>query len=119
MVLGLNYVMLHLPNVAEVKDFYTELLGLKIEEQNPGFIQFERPGGNGATLAVSNFENADALARLELWWFVDDAQATYDKFVKQGVEIIAPLEDKPFGRAFGVKDPSGQPFYLLELPKAA
>ncbi len=114
MVQGLNFIMVHIPDVGLVKDFYTEKLGLTIEDQQPGFIQFGQPGGKGATLAVGNQGAGEARDPIELWWYVDNAQRTHDKLVEQGVEVVVPLANMPFGRSFAVKDPAGQTIFLLE-----
>lgn len=111
---GLQFVLLHVTDFAAARTFYTEKLGFTIESEQPGFVQFSRPGA-GATFALS--QDDGSLDRIELWWFVDDAHATHAALAAQGVTIVAPPHSEPFGCAFSVADPSGVTLNLLELPR--
>jgi hypothetical protein len=51
---------------------------------------------------------------LELYWLVDDAEAAFAELSPKA-EVSLPLKQMPFGKVFGVKDPAGQPRYLIEL----
>ncbi len=110
MLQGLNFVMLHVPDVAAVRDFYAETLGLPLVDQNPGFLQFA-PSGGGAALGIGVEPNAD---RIELWWFVGNADAAHIALRNKGVEIVSPPADMPFGRTLAIKDPAGSTLYLLQ-----
>ena len=114
MLQGLNIVLVHVPDVAQAKAFYTEKLGFTVENEVPGFVQFKQPG-SGATYAVGQTP-ADAAEDVELWWYVDDADATYAALRDRGVEIASPPKDQPFGRAFSIKDPAGTTLNMLQLP---
>ena len=80
---GLRFVVRHVTDIAAARAFYTEKLGLEVEVEQPGFVQFKALGG--APFAVS-LESADPVAvelpggqseALELWWYVDDADASH------------------------------------------
>lgn len=114
MLQGLNFVMVHVSDVAAARAFYTEKLGFAVEDEHPGFVQFKQPG-SGAAFAIGQL-TGPADERIELWWFVDDADAAHAALAKQGVEIVIPPHDEPFGRAFAVKDPVGNTLYMLQLP---
>lgn len=45
---------------------------------------------------------------MELYWAVDDADAAFRE-LSQRTEVSLPLEQRPFGKVFGIKDPAGQP----------
>ena len=47
MLNGLNFVLAHVPSIAEVLPFYTEKLEFEVETQVPGFVQFKQPNGQG------------------------------------------------------------------------
>ena len=107
MLLGLNFVLLHVPDVEKARAFYTEKLGLKVEDQAPDFVQFQQPMGNGAAFALSKGEDAATLSGAELWWFVDDADKTHADLIARGVEVVSKPVDEPFGRTLAIKDPAG------------
>jgi len=105
MLTGLNFVMIHVQDMTAARAFYTEQLGLTVADENPAFIQFAQPGGQGATFAIGVAENATPLNEgTELWWFTDDADAEYAALVARGVTVVEEPHDMPFGRTFAIKD---------------
>ena len=107
MLLGLNFVMLHVPDIEQARTFYTEKLGMVVEDQQPGFVQFKQNAGMGAIFALEEQAGASPYQGVELWWMVDNADATYATLVSNGVEIVSQPTDEPFGRALTIKDPAG------------
>ncbi len=114
MIHGLNFVMLHVGDVAEARAFFVNQLGLEIEDESPEFLQFKTPNG-GASLGVGRPPSAAADAT-ELWWFVDDADAVHADLVAKGVAIVQPPTDEPFGRSVVIRGPGGHALHLLQLP---
>src|SRR5689334_4989739 len=112
---GLNFVLAHVPSIAQVLPFYTEKLGFQIEDQSPGFLQFQRPNSQGATYALSEEGATSPNMSVELWWFVDNAQATLEQLQARDVPLIEPLTDQPFGRTLAIQDPAGNTIHLLQL----
>jgi predicted enzyme related to lactoylglutathione lyase len=112
---GLNFVVLHVPDVAAAKTFFTEKLGMEIDNEQPGFVQFKAPNG-GASFALTPQDPAAPLQEVELWWFVDDVDAEHARLVAQGVSIVQPPKDEPFGRTLAYQDPAGHVLFLLQLP---
>lgn len=112
MLKGLNFIIRHVDDVAATRDFYVQKLGLAVEEAAPGFVQFA--GSGGATFALGDAGAGDPL---ELWWFVDDADATHRELQSRGVEIVAPPSEMPFGRTLAIRDCDGNPLHLLQ-PRA-
>ncbi len=115
MLNGLNFVLAHVPSIAEVLPFYTEKLGFEIETQVPGFVQFKQPNGQGASYALSEEGNAELKATTELWWYVDDAEATRAQLLARDIHLVEDLADQPFGRTLTIADPAGNKLYLLQL----
>ena len=111
----LNSVILHVADVAAAKAFYTEKLGMEIDNEAPGFVQFKAPNG-GASFALSTQDPAEPLQEVELWWFVDDVDAEHARLVAQGVPIAQPPKDEPFGRSLAYQDPAGHTLFMLQLP---
>lgn len=114
MLNGLDFIMLHVPNLPEAKSFYMDKLGFDVEDENPVFVQFKR-SGEGAILALQESEGAAPTQSVELWWLVDDVDAVYSNLSAQGVEIISKPEDKPFGRTLSIMDPAGHTVNMFKL----
>lgn len=113
---GLHFVLMHVPDVAAATTFYTEKLGFEIEAQQPGFVQFKAAHG-GANFALSQEDPTQSLDAIELWWFVSDVDGEHERLVAQGVTIVHPPVDEPFGRSLAYQDPAGNTLYLLQLPQ--
>ncbi|MFN8483174.1 MAG: VOC family protein [Anaerolineae bacterium] len=110
MVHGLNFVLMHVPNVADAIPFYTDVMGLEIEDRQPGFVQF-KAGPGAANFALSEGQGEP----IELWWFVADAEAARVGLAQSGADEVSPIQAMPFGRVFTTRDPSGRTLYMLEL----
>ena len=114
MIDGLQFVIRHVDDVDAARAFYHEQMGLKIDTDSPNFVQFS--ASNGAAFGVSKVTNSSDLP-LELWWVVDDVDATCAALAAKGAEIVDPLQDEPFGRTAAFKDTTGGYVHLLQLPK--
>jgi catechol 2,3-dioxygenase-like lactoylglutathione lyase family enzyme len=115
MINGLQFVIRHVRDVAAVRAFYTEKLGFAVVTDLPGFVQFTAP--NGANFAIASDTDDPFEQPIELWWYVDNADATYAELKAKDVEIVYPPKDEPFGRAFAIKDTAGDTCYLLQTPR--
>ena len=114
MLLGINFVMLYVPDIEQARTFYTEKLGLVVEDQQPTFVQFKQHAGIGAIFALEKQPDASPYKGVELWWMVDNADTTYTTLVSHGVEVVGQPSDEPFGRAFTIKDPAGNNINLFQ-----
>ena len=112
---NLDFVLLHVPDLAAARAFYTETFGLEVEDENPGFIQFCRP--TGAMFALQADPAATPHAGVELWWEVENADEAHAELTSKGVRVVEPLADRPFGRVFSVADPAGNTINLMQLRK--
>jgi predicted enzyme related to lactoylglutathione lyase len=104
-----GFVLEYVTDIEAAKRFYVEVLGLQVERVSPTFIQFEN-------FAIAGDESMTADRDPEVYWLVDDAEAAFNDFSHKG-EISVALKQMPFGKVFGIKDPSGQPQYILEFAK--
>lgn len=111
----LDFVLLSVRDVAAAHAFYTEKLGMQVEDENPGFVQFRADGG--AIFALLHGERPTPTATIELWWKVSDVDARYAALKGRGVEIVSAPEDRPFGRALSIKDPEGNVLNYFQPPQ--
>ncbi len=97
-------------DVKEAQKYYRDILGCKIE--------WLYPGNNIG--AVSNDETAiffrkrtGAFEPAVNWVYSDDIDATYEKLVAAGADIVDDIENKSWGlRQFTLKDLDGNVFYF-------
>lgn len=108
---GPNFIVIHTRDMAGAQQFYTDRLGYSVEVGSPNFVQFKST--DGTALALSTEEGDEPV---ELWWFLEDADATHETMRSEGIDIVSVPRDEPFGRAFAIKDPSGNTLNLLQLP---
>ncbi len=104
-----EYVLEYVPNLEAAKQFYTDVLGLKVERYHPTFVQFQH-------FAIASDESLSGNRSPEQYWVVDNAEQAFQELSGKA-EILMPLTQKPFGKVFSIKDPSGQPLYLLEYSR--
>ena len=104
-----GFALEYVKDVDAAKQFYEQVLGLKVERYHPTYVQFEH-------FAVASDESLTGTNEPELYWLVDDAEAAYQELSSRG-EVSQPLQEKPFGKVFAMKDPNGQPRFVLELAR--
>jgi predicted enzyme related to lactoylglutathione lyase len=112
----LNFVILHVRDVAATRSFYTDALGLAVAAENPTFVQFQAAGG--ATLALQHDEVAAPTDTIELWWQAQDVDALFAQLRERGVTIAQEPTDLPFGRTLSIKDPEGNVVSMYQPRKA-
>jgi predicted enzyme related to lactoylglutathione lyase len=109
-----GFALEYVTDIEAAKRFYVEVLSLEVEREAPVFVQFRDRSGAGYAIATD--ESMSGSRGLELYWVVDDAEAALRELSARA-EICLPLKQMPFGRVFGVSDPSGQPQYLIEFAR--
>jgi len=102
-----GFVLEYVRNIEAAKRFYVETMGLEIERTSPEFVQFKN-------FAIASDEPLGSTGEPEVYWIVDDAQAAFNE-LSQKAEVVLPLKEMPFGKVFSIRDPAGQPVYLIEF----
>jgi len=106
------FALEYVSDLEAAKRFYVDVLGLEVEREAPVFIQFKDQAG--ARFAIASDASLSGERGLELYWRVDDAEAAFREFAPKA-EVGLSLTQMPFGTVFGIKDPAGQPHYLIEF----
>ena len=104
-----GFVLEYVTDIEAAKRFYVEVLGLEVERTNPVFVQFNH-------FAIASDASMSGKRDPEVYWVVGDIEAAFKDFSPKA-EVIMPLKQLPFGKTFGIKDPAGQPLYLVEFAK--
>src|ERR1700682_474967 len=107
-LLGPDFISLQVRNLSASRTFYTEMLGLTIDERfdTPDFALFDT---NTIPFAISeakvNLDEAPHPAwGATLWIDCDNVNALHAKMAAAGVTIIQQPYDGPFGRTFVFAD---------------
>jgi predicted enzyme related to lactoylglutathione lyase len=112
----LNFVVLHVPSLTDVRTFYVETLGMTALAESPTFLTLGQPGA-GAQLGIQQGDFTPGTASVELWWQVQDADALHQALAARGVRIVQPPKDEPFGRTVMFDDPVGNTLRAYQPPK--
>jgi predicted enzyme related to lactoylglutathione lyase len=103
-------VIANLPvaDIDSARVFYTDYLGLKVEDLNLGWVaRFRSPDGRASVQLVTRDATSpeDSAMSVHVGGDVDEA---YAEAQRRGYEIVHPLTDEPWGvRRFFVRDPDG------------
>jgi predicted enzyme related to lactoylglutathione lyase len=99
---------LSVPDIGEAREFYTDYLGLSVEEFDMGWVaRFRSPDGQAVVQLVTRDATApaDSVISVNVGDQVDDA---YEEARRRGFEIVHPLTTEPWGiRRFLVRAPDG------------
>lgn len=104
--LRFGFAVANVRDIVRARRFYAETIGLEIQRESPEFVQFEH-------FAIAS-DNPSASSPAELYWLVDDAEAAHRDLAARGA-TCSPVEVKPFGRLFSVRDPDNHQRFILEL----
>ena len=107
-----GFILEYVPDIEAAKQFFIDVIGLKIEREAPGFVQFR--DASGAGFAVGGDESLTGTGEREIYWVTDDAEASYRELSRRA-KISVPLDQKPFGKVFAIADPSGQTHFVIEF----
>jgi catechol 2,3-dioxygenase-like lactoylglutathione lyase family enzyme len=109
-----GFALEYVSDVQATKDFFVNVLGLRVDRDHPTFAQFS--DASGASYAIASDERMDPSQEgvPELWWVVDNVSTAFAEMSAKS-EVSMPLKHMPFGTCFGIKDPAGQVHYVLEF----
>jgi catechol 2,3-dioxygenase-like lactoylglutathione lyase family enzyme len=104
---GIN-ANLPVADIAAARDFYTDYLGLSVEEFNMGWVaRYSSPGGEASVQLVTGDATAphDSVISVHVG---DGVEEAYEEAKRRGYEIVYPLTEEAWGlRRFFVRDPDG------------
>ena len=107
----LGYVIVFTGDMAGMRRFYEEGIGLAAREHSPEWLEFDTAG---ATLALA--AAADPARRgVELRFLTDDLEQRVAQLSGRGATMEPPgIERHPWGRVAHLRDPEGQRLSLWE-----
>ncbi len=102
-----GFFLEYVEDIEAAKRFYVDVLHLEVERAAPVFVQFEH-------FAIASDESMSGKREAEVYWIIENAEAAFAEF-SQKAKVIQSIQQKPFGKVFGIQDPTGQPIYLIEF----
>jgi predicted enzyme related to lactoylglutathione lyase len=98
---------LRVPDIKTAKGFYTDYLGLSVEEFNLGWVARYTSPDTGAHLQLVT-RDASAPEDPVVSVLTEDIDGAYAEAQERGYEIVHPLTTEPWGvRRFFVRAPDG------------
>ncbi|MDO5682576.1 MAG: VOC family protein [Propionibacteriaceae bacterium] len=101
-------------DVEQAKAFYTDYLGLSLQEFSLGWVARYTDPETGAHLQLVS-RDASAPVNPAISVQVDDVDEAYADAIARGFDIVHPLTDEPWGvRRFFVRAPDGTVLNILQ-----
>ncbi|MBN1249976.1 MAG: VOC family protein [Anaerolineae bacterium] len=118
-------VVRHTRNFDKMLAFYRDVLEMRsisswTHPDNAGALLSPGKGVGQMAVEILDYKGrpfrTSAPSNVDLSLEVRDVDAWHDRLRKQGIPIVAELEDKPWGhRAFSVEDPDGMRVTIYEV----
>ncbi len=123
-VTGIGGIFFKAKDPAKLGEWYSKHLDIAMEGNMPmttfRWRRAEDPQQNGSTIwsllpKDTDYFGADE-AQFMINYRVDDLDALMDALKQEGVEILRPVSDTPYGRFAAIRDPEGNGIELWQPP---
>jgi len=118
MIRSLKFINIPVSDQARALAFYTEKLGFKVltdQPMGPGlrWIELRIPGAETGVALFTPPGHEDRVGTfLGASFACDDLDETYERFLREGVECLAPPDKQPWGTSLKIKDSEGNVLHL-------
>jgi len=112
----IDYLEYPARDLEKTKAFFVEVFGWRFTDYGPDYTAFANQGVDGGFYQADLASNTTNGAALTVF-YSDDLEATLDKVIKAGGEIVKPIFSFPGGRRFHFLEPSQNEFAVWGLPK--
>ncbi len=111
---GLRTVLYHAPDLAQAKEWYSQILGLPPYFDQPFYVGFNV---GGYELGLDPNSTASGAGGSVAYWGVADARAAFARLISLGATAHAEVQDVGEGiKVATVLDPFGNVFGIIENP---
>jgi predicted enzyme related to lactoylglutathione lyase len=114
---GVGGVFFRTPNPDALRDWYSEHLGIEMEEYGTTFIAKEGDRTVWAPFPADTTYFGSSEQQLMLNFRVRDLDAILAQLRAAGVEVVDHVEEHEYGRFGWATDPEGNRFELWEPPR--
>lgn len=112
----INYLEYAARDIDATKAFFSQVFGWEFEDYGPDYTAFSNQGVDGGFYRADLSSSVDKGAALTVF-YSDELEATEQKVIAAGGEIIKPIFSFPGGRRFHFTEPSGNEFAVWALPE--
>lgn len=108
---------LMLDDAAAFIEFIKKIFDAEIthESMRDGVVGHCEASINGGTIMFSNSRDKWKAATANMFVYVTDADATYEKALAAGAESVMEMSDQDYGRSGGFTDPFGNVWWLATV----
>lgn len=106
-MIRLSHLFMHVTDLDRSRRFYSEVVGLEVLLEHPGYVRFGGAGGFHIGMEQRDVPQVGA-AGVEIVIEVDDVEAHYRRMSEHGVTFSSPPEAQPWGATHAwFTDPDG------------
>lgn len=118
MLKKIDCVMIHVTDLTEALNFYSDVFGLKPiwQDQDQGQAGLLFPAGDSEIIL---YTDPDRPGLVEIYYQVEDVDEAIQRYVDQGCTVLTEPFDLRMGRCAVIQDPFGTRLRLLDMSKAA
>lgn len=113
---ALSFVMLHVADLDAALAYFTDTLGfVRLAEQSDDHFHMLLTGEGGIPFGIISEPDGPAPGAVELCFFTPHLENVHADLMTKGVAASA-IEAHPFGDAFTIPAPSGEPIIVMRPP---
>ena len=109
---------LMLKNAKDFIEFIKNVFGAEMTHENyneDGTVGHCEANIGGSTIMFSNSRGEWKPATSNMFVYVDDADARYNKAIYEGAAVLMKPTDQDYGRSCGVTDPFGNVWWITSV----
>jgi len=107
---GPDFIGIQTHDLAAARAFYSGRLGLPVLQETPDAVVFDsKPIPFAVRTPLVDLDAVQGRLGwgIALWFACDDADTLHSELQAEGIAIVFPPKDGPFGRYFAFHDPFG------------
>lgn len=103
--------------IAFTKNVFNAEISSQPSLRDDGTVMHAEISIDGSTIMVTEESKDWKKQTANLFIYVPDADATFEKAVQSGATVLMPPSDQDYGRACGVTDPFGNVWWITAVKK--
>ncbi len=109
-------VILLIDNMEKSVTFYRDILGMKIKQEFPDWVEFVNEGGSAVLALHPKRTKYSGSPNMLVGFKVNDIENVCKELGKKDVKFYKKLTDESFGKHAIIEDPDGHLISIAEIP---